>query len=84
MDSWYCGTRSATDTRIDRPGPDAQNSHSVTIGQDSTGNELQMVFFGAVLHLRGKKNVPQPLVDDRKDVLCWNGEIFGGIEVSPQ
>jgi asparagine synthetase B (glutamine-hydrolysing) len=41
-----------------------------------------MVFFGAVLHLRGKENVPQPLVDERKDVLCWNGEIFGGIEVS--
>ncbi|KAI8579058.1 hypothetical protein K450DRAFT_243652 [Umbelopsis ramanniana AG] len=65
-------------------GPDAQNSHSVPIGQDSTGNEVQMVFFGAVLHLRGKENVPQPLVDERKDVLCWNGEIFGGIEVKPE
>lgn len=54
--------------------------HSIPVDQDS--NELTMQFFGAVLHLRGPQTVPQPLVDKRQDVLCWNGEIFGGIEVS--
>ncbi|GAB5586427.1 Asparagine synthetase domain-containing protein 1 [Umbelopsis nana] len=53
--------------------------HSIPVDQDS--NELTMQFFGAVLHLRGPQTVPQPLVDKRQDVLCWNGEIFGGIEV---
>lgn len=41
-----------------------------------------MEFFGAVLHLRGVNVVQQPLVDKRQDVLCWNGEIFGGIDVA--
>ena len=35
---------------------------------------------GTVLHLRGSKT-PQPLEDEYGNILLWNGEIFGGIEV---
>ncbi|KAJ1728653.1 hypothetical protein LPJ61_003922, partial [Coemansia biformis] len=35
-----------------------------------------------VLHLRGKQPQPQPLVaEDSGDVLCWNGEVFVGIDI---
>ena len=39
-----------------------------------------MSLVGTVLHLRGTKT-PQPLEDECGNVLLWNGEIFGGIEV---
>ncbi|XP_071500418.1 asparagine synthetase domain-containing protein 1-like [Diadema antillarum] len=37
-------------------------------------------FIGQVLHLRGEPT-PQPVSDDAGNILLWNGEIFGGIEV---
>ncbi|KAJ2609070.1 hypothetical protein EV177_004649 [Coemansia sp. RSA 1804] len=39
--------------------------------------------FGAhVLHLRGPETQSQPIVSkDTGDVLCWNGEVFGGLDV---
>jgi len=33
------------------------------------------------LHLRGDVMAPQPAVNDDGDVLCWNGEVFGGLDV---
>jgi asparagine synthetase B (glutamine-hydrolysing) len=70
-------------------GPDATNSHVLSFGKptgqsegNTVKNTVHMEFFGAVLHLRGTHVVQQPLVDKRQDVLCWNGEIFGGIDVA--
>ncbi|XP_072172747.1 asparagine synthetase domain-containing protein 1-like [Diadema setosum] len=37
-------------------------------------------FIGQVLHLRGEPTA-QPVSDDAGNILLWNGEIFGGIEV---
>ncbi|KAJ1721081.1 hypothetical protein LPJ53_004350 [Coemansia erecta] len=34
-----------------------------------------------VLHLRGTAPVPQPLTSPAGDILCWNGEVFGGLAV---
>jgi asparagine synthetase B (glutamine-hydrolysing) len=34
-----------------------------------------------VLALRGRQVVQQPLQDDDGNVLVWNGEVFGGVEV---
>ncbi|XVF43242.1 hypothetical protein PTKIN_Ptkin02bG0024600 [Pterospermum kingtungense] len=41
----------------------------------------ELVFLGATLQLRGVAPVSQPLVDSSGNVLVYNGEIFGGIEV---
>lgn len=39
-----------------------------------------MKFVATVLHLRGAKT-PQPLEDESGNILLWNGEIFGGLQV---
>ena len=36
---------------------------------------------GAVLHMRGKETVPQPLLSETGDALLWNGEVFSGQDV---
>jgi asparagine synthetase B (glutamine-hydrolysing) len=41
----------------------------------------KLIVTGAVLHLRGSLT-PQPLEDDKGNVLVWNGEVFDGIDVS--
>uniref|UniRef100_UPI00398F32EE asparagine synthetase domain-containing protein 1 n=1 Tax=Pristiophorus japonicus TaxID=55135 RepID=UPI00398F32EE len=38
------------------------------------------LFSGHVLHMRGCLN-PQPMQDARGNLLLWNGEVFGGIEI---
>lgn len=43
----------------------------------------QLHFVGATLQLRGAKAVVQPLVDLSGNILVYNGEIFGGIHISP-
>lgn len=57
-------------------------------GPDSFGEvdlmENHATFMGAVLHMRGAGVQKQPLMNDRGDVFLWNGEVFGGIEVSPK
>ncbi|ORX98925.1 hypothetical protein K493DRAFT_329250 [Basidiobolus meristosporus CBS 931.73] len=55
-------------------GPDSQALVS------ETHHKAGLHWYGAVLHLRGEYNVPQPRVET-EGVLCWNGEIFDGIEV---
>ncbi|KAF1783422.1 Nucleophile aminohydrolase [Phytophthora cactorum] len=37
-----------------------------------------MAMHSAVLHLRGDKPVPQPVVDSDDNVLCWNGKCSDG------
>ncbi|GAA5991715.1 hypothetical protein JCM10908_001105 [Rhodotorula pacifica] len=61
-------------------GPDASNAVSRRIRTDD-GQELELRFFGSVLHMRGDAVTPQPLVSPAGDVLLWNGEIFDGLEV---
>lgn len=61
-------------------GPDAQNLHRVEIDTLNV-EDLTLQFYSTVLHLRGPEVVPQPRINNG-DVLCWNGEIFGGIPVS--
>ncbi|ORX49874.1 hypothetical protein DM01DRAFT_1338005 [Hesseltinella vesiculosa] len=57
-------------------GPDAQVQMSVDHGK------WTLHFFSSVLHLRGPSTVAQPLQDKHTgDVLCWNGEVFGGLDV---
>ncbi|XP_033098491.1 asparagine synthetase domain-containing protein 1-like, partial [Anneissia japonica] len=41
---------------------------------------VQAIFLGSVLHFRGSLT-PQPLQDSANNILLWNGEIFGGIEI---
>ncbi|KAI7898362.1 asparagine synthase-domain-containing protein [Cokeromyces recurvatus] len=63
-----------------RRGPDAQNLHQVHTSHRN--QELLLQFFSSVLHLRGSETVPQPRYNSQTgNVLCWNGEIFGGIDV---
>ncbi|KAI7892225.1 asparagine synthase-domain-containing protein [Mucor mucedo] len=63
-----------------RRGPDAQNLKQVHCSCDQ--EELTLQFFSTVLHLRGPEVVPQPRFNPATgDVLCWNGEIFGGVQV---
>ncbi|KAL3699321.1 hypothetical protein R1sor_017343 [Riccia sorocarpa] len=40
-------------------------------------------FIGSTLQLRGDHPVQQPLVDSEGNVLVYNGEMFGGLEVMP-
>ncbi|KAK3839147.1 MAG: asparagine synthase-domain-containing protein [Linnemannia elongata] len=71
-----------------RRGPSAQDSHNVALSQpsndslDSTwSSNIDITFYGAVLHLRGDKVTRQPHVSSTGNVLLWNGEIFDGIAV---
>jgi asparagine synthetase B (glutamine-hydrolysing) len=43
------------------------------------GLQLRLHFASAVLALRGR-HTPQPLIGSR-GVLCWNGQVFQGLEV---
>ncbi|KDQ63848.1 hypothetical protein JAAARDRAFT_203227 [Jaapia argillacea MUCL 33604] len=47
--------------------------------------EAHLVFFASELRLRGDKPIVQPhTVTPEGDVLCWNGEIFEGLDISAQ
>ncbi len=63
---------------LQRRGPDHTDKKDCSIKSDNGQFCLSLV--GTVLHLRGSKT-PQPLEDECGNVLLWNGEIFGGIEV---
>ena len=64
---------------LQRRGPDHTNKKDCSIKNDHGKFCLSLV--GTVLHLRGSKT-PQPLEDRHGNILLWNGEIFGGIEVN--
>ena len=63
---------------LQRRGPDHIGKKDFFIKNDHGKFCLSLV--GTVLHLRGSKT-PQPLEDGCGNILLWNGEIFGGIEV---
>ncbi|KAI8969063.1 asparagine synthase-domain-containing protein [Mycotypha africana] len=67
-----------------RRGPDAQNLECVQLETEGS-RTLLLRFFSTVLHLRGTEISPQPKYNkDSGNILCWNGEIFGGIEVGQE
>ncbi|CAN8253673.1 unnamed protein product [Cochlearia groenlandica] len=41
----------------------------------------ELRFIGSTLQLRGTSSVKQPLVDSSGNILAYNGEVFGGIEL---
>ncbi|PWA72801.1 asparagine synthase family protein [Artemisia annua] len=47
----------------------------------NTGLSGKLLFVGATLQLRGENPIRQPLVDDSGNILVYNGEVFGGIEL---
>ncbi|GKB45627.1 asparagine synthetase domain-containing protein 1 isoform X1, partial [Tanacetum coccineum] len=44
-------------------------------------NTGKLLFIGATLQLRGENPIRQPLVDDSGNILVYNGEVFGGVEL---
>jgi len=59
-------------------GPDSQSRQDVSLWSGSETSSLTLV--ANTLHLRGPPT-QQPFVDDDENVLLWNGEIYGGIQV---
>ncbi|RPD81814.1 hypothetical protein L226DRAFT_528055 [Lentinus tigrinus ALCF2SS1-7] len=58
-------------------GPDAQDSVQLDVAQ------LILTFSASELRLRGETLVTQPHRDADGNLLCWNGEIFEGLNVAP-
>ncbi|PPS00487.1 hypothetical protein GOBAR_AA20164 [Gossypium barbadense] len=58
-----------------------EESHVLDNVSDMPESFAEFVFLGATLQLRGVSPVCQPLMDSSGNVLVYNGEIFGGIEV---
>ena len=42
--------------------------------------KLKMELLSTVLWLQGKKLVEQPYVGRSGHILCWNGDVFGGLQ----
>ncbi|KAF9056380.1 asparagine synthase-domain-containing protein [Panaeolus papilionaceus] len=72
-------------------GPDCQNLHTIKLPihdtnlEDNPDLQLQLNFYGSELRLRGSSFVSQPHIEEESgNVLCWNGEVFEGLEISPE
>lgn len=63
-------------SRLVNRGPDSSSFHTVDLRCGA-----QLKFCGHVLHLRGTDLVKQPAIHDNGDVLLWNAEVFGGVQV---
>ncbi|XP_062390541.1 asparagine synthetase domain-containing protein 1 [Sardina pilchardus] len=57
-------------------GPD----HSQEITRTVINTDFECLFSAHVLQMRGRLT-PQPLQDSAGNLLLWNGEVFGGLEV---
>ncbi|XP_069011015.1 asparagine synthetase domain-containing protein 1 [Embiotoca jacksoni] len=64
---------------LKRRGPNSSQDLTVT----GTNPHYRCLFSAHVLHMRGLLT-PQPLQDNAGNVLLWNGEVFGGITVTPE
>jgi asparagine synthetase B (glutamine-hydrolysing) len=62
-------------------GPDSLQSEKVLVCQEEPVGFLTVSFTSSVLHLRGHEVTVQPLVSDTGDVLCWNGEVWRGLDI---
>eukprot|EP00475_Leptophrys_vorax_P044657 TRINITY_DN9031_c0_g1_i1.p1 TRINITY_DN9031_c0_g1~~TRINITY_DN9031_c0_g1_i1.p1 ORF type:complete len:688 (+),score=165.00 TRINITY_DN9031_c0_g1_i1:234-2297(+) len=70
---------------LQRRGPDSLGIASLTTTTATTLPEDPPIaqIAAAVLHIRGDSGVAtrQPIMDEQLgDLLCWNGEIFGGLQ----
>jgi asparagine synthetase B (glutamine-hydrolysing) len=63
-------------SRLCNRGPDKSKDVKIDIAE-----HLSAVITGHVLHLRGDEMAVQPAQDSQGNLLLWNGEIFGGINV---
>ncbi|GAB2280182.1 hypothetical protein Dimus_014820 [Dionaea muscipula] len=61
---------------------DMRSSGNGGNGAGGRKSVAKLHFIGAVLQLRGMNPVSQPMVDASGNLLVYNGEIFGGIEIS--
>lgn len=64
-----------------RRGPDRRGRKELCLKNDQ--RTVCLTLTSTILHLRGKMT-PQPLIDEFGNILCWNGEIFGGIKVKKE
>ncbi|KAG7099435.1 hypothetical protein E1B28_001286 [Marasmius oreades] len=69
-------------------GPDAQRSYTATLPKKSVSSmddsRILMEFFVSELRLRGELPVIVQPHEKDGNFLCWNGEIFGGMEISSE
>ncbi|KAJ3674298.1 hypothetical protein LUZ60_004914 [Juncus effusus] len=72
-----------------RRGPDSLGLSRVSVSSQEGGkqnneeNSLELCLIGAELQLRGENAISQPLISPCGNILVFNGEIFGGINVLP-
>ena len=66
---------------ISARGPDSLQTHRIQIPVGHAEQSIELTFTSSVLHLRGQKLTVQPLVSEKMDVLCWNGELWHGLKV---
>lgn len=66
----------SVDDALARRGPDHQGCYETTCGH------FHLLFQATVLHMRGEIMETQPVVSKAGNVFIWNGEVFGGFEVS--
>ncbi|KAG0150251.1 hypothetical protein CROQUDRAFT_652686 [Cronartium quercuum f. sp. fusiforme G11] len=62
-------------------GPDVQSEARVEISDSSPAHNLNIQFFGSVLHMRGPSVTVQPIRAPSGSVFLWNGEVFGGLPI---
>lgn len=66
---------------LSRRGPDGTGVWARDVGDDDTGRAKgEIRLEGSLLQLRGAAPSTSPLVDGEGNVLCFNGEVFGGLE----
>ncbi|XP_045814485.1 asparagine synthetase domain-containing protein 1 isoform X1 [Trifolium pratense] len=63
-----------------RRGPDSLGVKKINFPHNDGNGEL--CFIGATLQLRGTLPLVQPLVDASRNILLYNGEIFGGLQLA--
>nr|CAB3223735.1 asparagine synthetase domain-containing protein 1-like [Phallusia mammillata] len=63
------------DDVLARRGPDHSGSYK------HQNENFAVLFQASVLHMQGEVMQTQPVVSKRGNVLIWNGEVFGGLQV---
>lgn len=66
---------------ISARGPDSLQTLTVEIPSSDSQQNLELTFTSSVLHLRGQQVTVQPLVSEEGGILCWNGEVWKGLDV---
>src|SRR5437773_4924328 len=66
---------------ISARGPDSLQTHRIQLSAGHSEQTLELKFTSSVLHLRGQKVTVQPLLSEENDVLCWNGEVWQGLDL---